>query len=123
MTELAQTTRIPDLVPNGSITIVELEAMQSGDFPPRLVGDLSAESLAWPALGWENGRCYDGPADLREDLARHGILEPLAVCDDFDGPTLVDGHHRALVLIEMGWPHPIPVYWNDREEVRDGGDN
>jgi ParB-like chromosome segregation protein Spo0J len=42
-------------------------------------------------------------ADLREDIAESGILQPIAV-DEFG--TVIDGHHRQRIADELGIDYP-----------------
>lgn len=38
--------------------------------------------------------------ELREFIARHGMYAPIVIARDF---TIIDGHRRAAVAIDLGW--------------------
>lgn len=107
MTEL-----YPDLIANGTITIEELKTFRSGDYPLRRVGDLNEETLSWPAIGATDGSYYEDTSDFEFSIRLSGIVEPLEAVHEPDGSArLLDGHHRAVTLIAMGWDKPIPIFW------------
>jgi hypothetical protein len=74
-------------------------------------GEVSMEDLGAHSEEVKHGGARTYIEHLKKDLARNGQREPVDVRhpdpDDDDhenGPTLVEGHHRAVALMELGAP-------------------
>lgn len=57
----------------------------------------------------------DERATLRDDIAEHGVQQPIVV--DENG-TVIDGHHRLAIAEELGVPCPRSVYPGYSEEQK-----
>ena len=79
-----------------SLTLDELKALQSND-QNCLVGELCRGVY----IEKKHHTVFD---DLARDIRENGIETPLRVVGD----RLVDGHHRAIVAIELGLGN-IPI--------------
>ena len=84
-----------------TLSLEELKDLRSFDHGCR-VGDLS---VALYGEG-KHERVLQG---LRESIQQDGVTEPLRVVSG----VLVDGHHRALVIMELGLSE-IPITYEGR---------
>ncbi|MER7623919.1 ParB N-terminal domain-containing protein [Streptomyces sp. NPDC126503] len=85
-------------------------ALYTGTLPTRLLNDQQIRPGSWPTWGHVR-REFDRHSEDRKTLAelaasirKAGQREPvdLEVDDDGFGVRLADGHHRALVLMDLG---------------------
>lgn len=72
------------------MSLDELKALKSMDHPC-YVGDLSRNTY----IEYKHGRVFE---DLAVDIRKNGITTPLRVVNNY----LVDGHHRAVIAMELG---------------------
>lgn len=73
-----------------TITSDELRSLRSFDYPC-LVGELTRDTY----VESKHRAVFD---DLAVDIQKNGISTPLRVVNGY----LVDGHHRAVVALELG---------------------
>lgn len=86
-----------------TISLDELKALVSFDHGC-LVEDL-------PLSSYQAMKHRDVLEELRQSMDRLGVITPLRVVDTH----LVDGHHRALVIMELGIEE-VPVTYEGRLE-------
>lgn len=120
-------TLSPDV---GTITLAELLTLGCSDFPGLTVGELKARTVSWPTRydedSWEPEWWEMELDELIESILERGLLQPLELWtrpwptkDDEPVACLRNGHHRAMALKQMDYPHPIPVvWWSSGEEER-----
>lgn len=71
------------------MSIDELRHLQSNDYPDKRIEDLQRDDYPNRAFVFD---------DLLRDISKNGIKTPLRVVNN----RLVDGHHRAIIAIELG---------------------
>lgn len=76
--------------------MAEFKRLQSFD-NPCLVGDLTRAMYVLP----KHEEVFQ---DLTADIQQNGITAPLRVVND----VLIDGHHRAIVAMELGL-NEVPI--------------
>jgi ParB-like chromosome segregation protein Spo0J len=81
-----------------TISVEELKSLISFDHGC-LVGDLPGDAYA-------DKKHLDVLEELRQSIRDNGVTSPLRVV----GNQLVDGHHRALVIMELGLASVPIVY-------------
>lgn len=66
-----------------------LKDLYSNDYPDKTIGQLKRDDYPNRPFVFD---------ELTKDIAANGIVEPLRVVNNF----LVDGHHRAIIALELG---------------------
>jgi hypothetical protein len=85
-----------------TLSLAELKQLISFD-NPCLVGELSREMYILP----KHAQVFQ---DLTADIQQNGITAPLRVVNQY----LVDGHHRAIVAMELGLDE-VPITYEGFE--------
>jgi len=87
-----------------TLSISDLKKLSSFD-NPCLVGELSRDMYVLP----KHERVF---SELTTDIQENGITDPLRVVGQF----LVDGHHRAIVAMELGLEE-VPITYEGATDV------
>jgi polysaccharide pyruvyl transferase WcaK-like protein len=80
------------------LPIQDIRMLWSNDYPNMRVGELTRTDYPNRAFVFE---------DLYNDIHKNGITTPLRVVND----RLVDGHHRAIIAMELGI-ETIPIEYS-----------
>lgn len=77
-----------------------LKALYSNDYPDKTIGQLKRADYPNRPFVFD---------ELAKDIAANGVVKPLRVVNRF----LVDGHHRAIIALELGLDN-VPVEYSGR---------
>lgn len=88
------------------LPVTILSTLRSNDYPNKTISDLHRADYLNRAYVFEG---------LAADIAKNGIKEPLRVANG----VLVNGHHRAIIALELGlesvpieYSGYLPAPWN-----------